>query len=261
MITNLQIGYNGRLGNQMFQFAMLLGVADKNILSISIPKVNTTLNENKHWFQLPDCFDKIKHFLFDDVNPIRIYIERQFEFNRDVFDYSDGTNFTGYFQTEKYFEHCKNQIRQLFTFNDSIKQEAADFLKQFTKETVVLNIRRGDYVKYPQHHPILPKDYYTNTISEHFTDKHYDFICVSDDIPWCKNEFPALKFVEGKSIYVQLCILTMVDNVIMANSSFSWWGAWLNQKVKKVIAPNLWFGEALKQHDLKDLYCKEWIRM
>lgn len=258
MISNTNIGYNGRLGNQMFQFAALIGIADKNNYEVRIPEANLKLNTNNHRLQLNDGFN-IESYLSDNINLENNYKEPFYEFNPEIFNCKDSTDLYGYFQTEKYFKHCENLIRNIFTFRSEIFEESKEFLNKFKKETVIINIRRGDYLKYPKHHPLC-NDLYLNEALNQFNGD-YDYICISDDIEWCKIRFPNINYVETKNIYIQLCILTLADNIIMANSSFTWWGAWLNEKTKKIIAPKLWFGEALKDHNTNDLYCNNWIKI
>jgi hypothetical protein len=84
----------------------------------------------------------------------------------------------------------------------------------------------------------------------------------SDDIEWCKEnlQLENSTFVSTDSDYVDLCLMSMCNHHIIANSSFSWWGAWLNKnKDKKVVAPNQWFGSAYEHYKLNDLYCENWI--
>ena len=90
-----------------------------------------------------------------------------------------------------------------------------------------------------------------------------NFIIFSDDIKWCKNNFIGDKFtfIEGEKDYIDLWLMSLCNHNIIANSSFSWWGAWLNQNPnKKVIAPINWFGPEKKLNP-KDIYCKNWIKI
>jgi hypothetical protein len=102
-------------------------------------------------------------------------------------------------------------------------------------------------------------DYYRNAIAEFSDDTR--FLVFSDDIQWCKENFKGdnFHFIEGEKDYVDLYLMSLCNNNIIANSSFSWWGAWLNNTPnKKVIAPKQWFGKA-KQLNTKDLIPETWI--
>jgi 5'(3')-deoxyribonucleotidase len=95
--------------------------------------------------------------------------------------------------------------------------------------------------------------------------KNSIFLIFSDDIEWCKENFPNISdkfiFIEGNKDYEDLYIMSKCKNNIISNSTFSWWGAWLNQNEnKKVVAPLKWFGSSIN-HNTKDLYCDGWIKI
>ena len=110
------------------------------------------------------------------------------------------------------------------------------------------------------HHNSLGLDYYEEALSK-FGDNR-TVIIFSDDPAWCKEQklFDSDRFLvaEGNSQYIDMCLMTLCVGHIIANSSFSWWGAWLANS-EKVIAPKNWFsGHLEEQNDTKDLYCPEW---
>jgi hypothetical protein len=185
--------------------------------------------------------------------------EDNFCFEEKFFKMPSSTNVClwGFFQTEKYFKHIEKQIRKDFTFRDDIKDECDDLIKQFTNP-IALHIRRGDFIWNNKNHPPLSLDYYKSALE--FFDSDREVIIFSDDTEWCKEQelFTDDRFAvaEGGDQYYDMCLMTMCDDFIIANSTFSWWGAWLGNR-GKVIAPKKWFGETLG-HDTKDLYCKGW---
>lgn len=250
MITYSYLGRNGRLGNQMFQYALLLGIQDKLDRKI-------VLNENIGNIQLLQCFDiKDCHFYNErDIYAPNKFEERQFHFDKKVFRTEDHTDFKGYFQTEKYFEHCRDKVRRSFTFKSHIQEHAKNWIAPYKQHNLVsLHVRRTDYVNLPNHHPLCSLDYYKAAISK-FPDSH--FIVFSDDIEWCKENLKLdnATFSDTGSDFVDLCVMSMCDNHIIANSSFSWWGAWLNpNEDKQVIAPKIWFGPAYFHWKTDDLY-------
>jgi hypothetical protein len=97
-----------------------------------------------------------------------------------------------------------------------------------------------------------------------FAEDNPYYVIFSDDPEYCKTLFAASEnvlYIDNNDPYVDLCLMSMCDHNIIANSSFSWWGAWLNKNPnKKVIAPKQWFGSAYS-HNTKDLYCNKWIVM
>lgn len=177
---------------------------------------------------------------------------------------------TGYWQSEKYFNDAASQIRSDFTFKPDLGKENAELgIKINQVNAVSLHVRRGDYANNPTTtaaHGLCSIEYYLEAIryvAQRVQQPH--FFIFSDDIPWVKKnlkiDFPH-QFVEhnkGAESYNDMRMMSMCDHHIIANSSFSWWGAWLNSDPDKiVIAPKRWFGTNV---DVKDLLPKEWIKM
>lgn len=196
------------------------------------------------------------------------FIPSQVQINENGFHYQElqdypGKNIIlhGYFQSEKYFQDHSDEIRDLFmSYKIDIGLELQEILKN--ENTCSIHVRRGDYLNSPNHHPTQNMNYYMRAIKE--MPKDSVFLIFSDDIKWCKENFPSLPekfiFVEGNKDYEDLYLMTHCKNNIIANSTFSWWGAWLNSNSDKiVVAPKKWFGPALKNNDTKDLYCEDWI--
>ena len=155
------------------------------------------------------------------------------------------------------YKRQEKDIRKDFSFKDEIQEECSDLIKQFTNP-IALHIRRGDFVWNNKNHPPLSLDYYKSALELFDSDR--EVIIFSDDTEWCKEQelFEDDRFAvaEGGDQFYDLCLMSMCDDFIIANSTFSWWGAWLGNR-GKVIAPKKWFGETLG-HDTKDLYCKGW---
>ena len=169
----------------------------------------------------------------------------------------------GFFQTEKYFKHIQNEILNDFTFKDEITNGCRSVIQNF-KDPIALHIRRGDFVHNAGNHPPLDMGYYKSALELFEPDR--EVIIFSDDTEWCKEQdlFESDRFAvaEGGHQFYDLCLMTMCSDFIIANSSFSWWGAWLSRIYKRpgrgrVIAPKKWFGSNLN-HDTKDLYCDGW---
>ena len=124
-------------------------------------------------------------------------------------------------------------------------------------QVVGLHIRRGDYVTNPNHN-VLELSYYKKALSK-FPDD-VTVIVFSDDSEWCHKQemFSDDRFMisENNSGYVDMCLMSMCTDFIIANSSFSWWAAWLGNR-GKVIAPKKWFPK-INDRETKDIYCKGW---
>lgn len=273
MITYTKIGHFGRLANQMFQFASTYGIAKKVGCDVFFPIENCQIPNIEHfkdgitrevYFDLPKFFELDKSLLksINEIQPKYLVHEPHFHFSEKLFSIPDDCDLMGYYQSEKYFEHCKEDVKRLFSFKKEIISEALKKMPKVSEDKVSIHVRVGDYVGLQQFHPICKEEYYLEA-SQQFTDKSYYFLIFSDNVEYCKNMFGESEniiYMEGNSPEVDLCLMSMCEHNIIANSSFSWWAAYLNtNQDKKVIAPKNWFGPAYEGiNDTKDLYCKNW---
>lgn len=239
MITFINLGKKGQLGNQLFQISATIGLAKKYNYSYIFPQW-----QYEKYFNLHGCFsNKIKY---------------SFIYNEPTFHYTEikcrpNTSLEGYFQSPKYFNHCEGLIKELLTPN--IKTE------EFPGYASI-HVRRTDYLKFADCHPPCSMEYYEKAMDEIGYSK---FIVFSDDIKWCKEHFKGnnFEFSEGQHECVDLAMQMRCGANIIANSSFSWWAGYLNANPeKKVIAPKKWFGPKLrKTHNTKDLIPSEWTKL
>jgi hypothetical protein len=245
----------GGLGNKMFQISAAY--------SLSIDNNDECLFEIKNFSNahqtVPTYFENIfRKINFGIFNPKNHYQEPFFHYKS--IDYSYDLLISGYFQSEKYFKHNRKKILDLFSIDDhSLNYINKKYGKLLENKTCSIHIRRGDYLSLPNHHPICDISYYLESI-ENF-DKDTLFLIFSNDIEWCKQNLSLDNkiFVENEKDYIDIWLMSLCDHNIIANSSFSWWGAWLNENQnKKVIAPKNWFGSAIN-HNTKDLYCDGWV--
>jgi hypothetical protein len=277
MISHVAIGNAGRFGNQMFQLAALVGIANKTGYDVKIPIENTSDTafsfydlakqqsepvrmELRGPFDIPDVFFAPQDEIFSTLK--QRYKEPVFHYSPEVFNIPDNTDISGYFQSEKYFKHCEDEIRQLYTFRSEIKEAAVSELSRIQNDSpkVSIHVRRGDYLANSNNHTVTGLNYYGEAISKFFSDKSYNFVVFSDDPMWCRDAFEGGYIVDINDSYVEMCMMSMCDHHIIANSSFSWWGAWLNPNPNKVVtAPSQWFGPNLKHNALVDLLPKEWF--
>ena len=269
MIGFNALGRMGRLCNQMFQYAALRGLSSKIGAEICIPYYQDAVDDgigNMLRTELFDSFNlKVKTGLLNNGHA-PVLQERYFHFDQELFDHCpDHVSLQGYFQTEKYFKHIEHQIRSEFTFMDDILEPCKEMISSVDKP-IALHIRRGDYVINSENHFNLPIEYYDAAL-KHFDDDR-NVIVFSDDSKWCHDQFlfqdDRLFISENDDNRVDLCLMSLCNDFIIANSTYSWWGAWLSSnKNKKVIAPTQWFGKTgyTKDHNTKDLIPDSWIRI
>lgn len=243
MVTcNLQ----GGIGNQLFIIAATIGLATINNTDYKIPQNSIDPNRKAIFKHFPILMpDEIKS----------IYNEPAFTYT-DI-PYQDGICLNGFFQSYKYFDHCREEIVKAFNIPYEINHGI-----------VSIHVRRSDYLLTPEYHPVLTMKYYTAAI-EHFLDYGYQkFIVFSDAMDWGrsnlnKDNFPLCDFEysEGNTALKDMELMQNCEHQIIANSSFSWWGAWLNQNPKKiVVAPVTWFGKEGPK-DTEDLIPEQWIKL
>ena len=263
MIGFNALGQLGRLGNQMFQFAALKGIARNCGFEYCFPP-STNQNEwTDHQLFVPFNLSYTSQLNVQYIDPGRpIVTEDTFSFNERLFDQCpDWVSLQGFFQTEKYFAHIRKEIKGDFSFKDEILRPCKEMIMELDNP-ISLHIRRTDYITNPNH-TSLSLDYYQKALKEF--DKSSTILIFSDDPEWCNQQelFSGDRFLiaEGNENYIDLCLMTLCKGHIIANSSFSWWGAWLSNS-KKVVAPAGWFKGSKNEHlDTKDLIPENWMKI
>lgn len=244
----------GGLCNQMFQIATAYAFAKRNDFDFGInyelsfcPNQGSTAPKYKD-----TLYSKIPSTNF---RPLSIYNEPKFNYN--PIPVVDNILLDGCFQTEKYFEDYKDDVKSLFTFSEEVKSKVNEFLKAFNKLVVGIHIRRGDYINLSSFHKVQKSDYYTKA-AKLFQD--YQAVICTDDWNTVQKEMSfskAIKSPFGNEIE-DLYLLSQCDSLVICNSSFSWWGAFLGKDKNKVVAPKNWFAENGPK-EYNDVYRKEWI--
>lgn len=246
-------GNNGRLGNQLFQRASLIGLSRKHNKELRLPKW--------HYAQF---FDSEFPELSEEIQNAREVLEPTFHYVPEwpYIEENENVDIKGYLQSEKYFQDNREEILKTFTFKEDFRRQVkAQFSGKnvFGKETIAISIRRGDYVDNPNYE-LLPITYYILALFENFPNwRNCNIIVFSDDIPYCKVHFDCLENVRysvNNSDIEDICLMSQCDNFIISNSTFSWWGAYLGEKPGgKVVRPNYLFkGKLLQKNDFKDFY-------
>lgn len=259
MIGLNYLGKLGQLGNQMFQYATAMGVANKLNTSVTIPNHKDALVDHLGNTLRIELFDAFK------INPYIGYVngidiqEPHFEFNPNLFEMDREREYCliGFFQSEKYFKHIEDEVRNEFKFLDHIVEDCKGAVEIFDNP-VALHIRRGDFLINSGNHHNVSMEYYQEALKE-FPDRQV--VIFSDDPLWCHDEptFADDRFLvsDADSPYHDLYLMSQCSDFIIACSTFSWWGAWLANK-GTVIAPNKWFGPNNADKDTRDLYPEHW---
>jgi len=257
----------GRLGNSCFQIAASIGYArrygyewaaqvyphnNESAIHRVFPNLPKTDERGISYQEHPSDYCHQHHTHYD-----------QCHFNyHDIPDMGGNVFFRGFFQSYKYFEHCKEEVKQVFKLDHISGYE----------DYVSIHVRRGDYVQHSGSFPPITIDYIESAISKLLPYIGLrKFLVFSDDIEWCKKNVTtpratsAIEFSEGRNERDDLSLMASCGHHIIANSTFSWWAAYLGHNPDRiVISPSAetWFGPtAGVKQPVHDLIPKEWIQI
>lgn len=260
----------GGLGNQMFQYAYAKSLQQKGFdVQIDISKFKTYklhggYQLDKYNIDL-ETADNFATFL-SKIKIKKNVREKNLLFDENLFSLTGNEYVKGYYQTEKYFTNIRAILLDQFTIKQPLTKTTLSYAKAIKNYTNAcsVHIRRGDYIsdkKANKIHGTCDLEYYNkaiNLIQEKYKNTH--FFVFSDDIAWTKENLNIKNatYINHKTIpHEDLYLMSLCKNNITANSSFSWWGAWLNQNEDKtVISPKKWFKE--KENEVA---CKNWIKL
>ena len=277
-ISYNRLGSNGRLGNQMFQYASLRGIANYNQYQWMIPPPDCNHRDNYglfDTFEMKHC--KPENLGFNDAMTIK---EKTHAFDDSMFYCTDGVNIDAYLQTEDYFVHIADQIHEDFTFKKDYLEPCQEFISSLGSSPIFIHIRQSDNIGREEFHPILPISYFESALE--FWSPDTPCFVFTDDLDWCKKQsfFDNDRFIfndnperyEYQTIdgtgkmqntllpQVDLCLMSLCSGGIIANSSFSWWGAWLQNGRGNIIAPDpeRWYGSAMTHLDTSMMVPARW---
>lgn len=250
----------GGLGNQMFQISAAYALALRN---------NDTAVFNFNQCYTPQqgyTSNKYRSNIFSKVNVVDNYdysiIYHEPKFSYLEIPYINNMLLNGCFQSEKYFLDFKDEILKLFVLSNDDKdiiKELVPIFKNRNKKITSVNIRRGDYLNNLNHHTLCSLEYYKKSI-EIIGDSY--FVFTSDDLKWVIENFGENEnyfYPNFKNEIIDLTMMSMCDNHILSNGTFSWWGEYLSNNENKItIAPKKWFGPS-GHKDTEDLYNKSWF--
>mgnify|MGYP001412022228 CR=1 FL=1 len=248
----------GGLGNLMFQIAGIEHIANSSGLDHGYWNTESAfrgLNSgyiNPNMKHANDYLTMFKNFHWPKCNKPETEVHVPFHYT--PIDIKDNVEYIGYFQSEQYFPN-REFILNLFEPSDEVKNYLENKYGDVSNYTS-LHVRRTDYVQKAGFHPPCNIEYYEKALSM----IQGNVLVFSDDLDWCKETFlgDRFTFISGNRDYQDLFLMSMCKNNIIANSTFSWWGAWLNTNInKKVIAPREWFGPHLRESS-DDIYPESW---
>lgn len=286
---------SGGLGNQLFQYAMGKSISvrknedlffdiqsftwdqlrsyELNKIGICYPIASS--EEVNHIKNLPKSLLESLISKFGKNIPYykKSFIkEADFQFDVNFRDFrSRNVYFEGYWQSENYFKDIRSHLLNEIKFDNlTLKSDYYKNIIDSHSQSVSIHVRRGDYATNPDttnFHGLMKKTYYLQAIQllSSKLENPYFFV-FSDDKEFVKTMFEGvdnIEFIEGLTYdYEDLYLMSLCKNQIIANSSFSWWGAWLNQNEnKQVIAPKQWFQDELMQSKTTDLIPSLWIKI
>lgn len=275
------VGLSGGLGNQLFQYASAKALSLRLNLPLKLDLTWFLCNPSRAYeldkYSLTEelFFDKlcwslklgyVKNKIFRKFSEFYlgkpVFRERNFDFNQRFTSLNRSVYMEGYWQSHLYFSSYKDSILKSITFKDAMPRFVLDVLREIRakKNSVCVHVRRGDYInaaKNVQIYASCPIDYYINAVNllnQELKDIHC-FI-FSDEIDWARQNISlnaSCTFVDVNSPSqpsLELELMRNCQHFIIANSSFSWWAAWLGSyEKKKVIAPKNWFLDQLKVTD------------
>jgi hypothetical protein len=278
----LSVHLMGGLGNQLFQIFTTIATALENGVAFKFP-YSEILATGKH---RPTYWDSV----FKSIRPFAINInlatiprivEPEFHYT-PIPPINQSLHLYGYFQSPRYFEGQLNKIIRLLRIEEQLAAVRAEFAELLAsgQETISLHFRLGDYKTVSAYHPIMPAKYYADALSKFPVSESYRvlYFCEAEDnstveatIADLVKQFPAMTFVKvPDSIcdWKQMFLMSLCDHHIIANSSFSWWGAyfgWVTRgggaPPKRVFYPSRWFGPAAGDKKMSDLFPAGWTRI
>jgi len=254
----------GDFCNMLFHIASIYALAKDNgdelcLLNIE-DKINSLINDTRG----NDLTHAAKYkYIFNRISTANGHVSDvvNHPFQYTPIPYKKGHQYFGYFQSEKYFKHRRDEILELFRPDEEFHADIDKYSHLFGN--ISLHVRRNEYVRlYSSIHPPQTIEYYQNALS--YLPEDMIVVIFSDDLKWCKENFIGERYVFINEIdYISLYLMSKMKHNIIANSTFSWWGAWLSEyEDKMVIAPKRWFGNNVPvgTNDA-DIIPENWIRI
>jgi hypothetical protein len=261
-ITKTDLSLGPQLGSQMGQYASLFSLSKKTKHNIVLFKELFNLHRG---IKIVDPFNlSCDIHSYNELNqPFEVYQIKNVLFDDDVYniDVNKNWDLRGLFHTYVYWDEYRKELLKEFEFKSSILEKSKKYISSIPGTKVSMHFRRTDYLQVSSLN--LTQKYYADAFSA-LNEKVSDFttIVFSDDIEWCKENVIGENIVysENHSNYEDMCIMSLCDHNIIANSTFSWWGAYLNQNPDKiVICPYDYVGTDTENFINGNYFPKDWI--
>jgi hypothetical protein len=278
----------GGLGNQLFQIFTVISYAIKykhmfKFINAEELGGNGCTKRKTYW---KTFLFKLSGFLFEQYPHFDIVCnEKSFSFkelSHEILEYNNLTiMLSGYFQSYKYFQENFDIICRILNIAEKRLDIIEEVVKthhslEFLEKSISMHFRLGDYKKLPDYHPIMTSEYYKKALQFITSKLDYtpnvlyfcedeDVETVNETIQLLKNEFPTIEFERATNSlddWQQMLLMSCCNHNIIANSSFSWWGAYFNVNPAKIVCyPSVWFGHAMSDVDVKDLFPDDWVKV
>ena len=277
------IGLVGGIGNQLFGYSLYEALKHRgkevyfdlsfynegdyrkhridNFINLDLPEVDKkTVIEYRDGSR--NIFSRFRRKILG-ISKAKVYVDKEERFQPEVFEMDD-IYLQGYWQSELYFKNIEDKIRNTFTFRDLMNSYQKEMLTEIeSNNSVSIHIRRGEYLQFAEiYGGICTDKYYENAVKK-FDKIDCKFYVFSNDYKYAKTHYSGDRFVVVKpfeqfpAANMDLLLMSRCKHNIIANSTFSWWAAWLNNKENKmVISPNKWINKPVN-----DIYCSNWIKV
>lgn len=279
----IAVKLQGRLGNQLFQYAFIYATAKNLNTSFYLDKSIDVLLIDKYFDIEKDYFAGFDKYLFNIRGfknlfnyHFRVHFYRFVEsfFRLKSKNFSDDgvpalqkqeienkTIYCGFFQSEEYFAGYETEIRKIFKIKKCINEEFEKLIvdNNIPSSYIVVHIRRGDYLNYNW---LLPFSYFHAAIkSIHKEENFYVFISDAPEIISKEFDYITEKYVSENNEGIDFQFITNADVCILSNSTFSWWGAWLNYRNATIVAPRFWLGQEQTHEYPPNIIPETWVQI
>jgi hypothetical protein len=246
----------GRLGNILFNIATGLSLATK----LNTELIVNTVSWAGHRGYVPVDLSIFEYPFKQEKESKDIkYIHTETHLHYKEIEIQEEMILSGVFASWKYFDDIKEElITKYFTPNLYIKSKVDNY--KIGEKSLGISIRRGDFLALQHNHCVLDLEYYQTAIDTYFKEKIDSVYIFSDDIEWCKKVFGNEVCYVEEDIGVQLFLMTKMKHLILSNSTFAWWGGYLNTQGGYVVAPIPWLGPSYDHLNTEDLYYPTWIK-
>lgn len=288
----LSIQIMGGFGNQLFQIFAALAYGIQHNKKVVFPYQRNMGHRHTYWdtffndlmiFTTENPSNRVSD---EDITRMSIFQEKDFTFSPFPDFGSNSTCLMGYFQSYKYFESKQDIIYRLLKLDEkkqSIKNRYPELFsypessKTSSNESIAIHFRLGDYKQKRYYHPVMNYEYFEKSLDHVVSTrpnlKSVLYLCESEDnnyveskIALFRAKYPELEYIKVPDDipdYDQVLVMALADHNVMSNSTFSWWGAYLNENPNKVVCfPSIWFGEYYEHtHDHRDMMQPSWTRI